>query len=310
MNKADDLFPNGHQRPLGTSCSGARSTMTAARPASALGAVTLGAVTLGLVTTTFYGAVAHAAPVPESEGQVWLPQFPRDVSANGYLMDDLIISGAPFLIGLFIIMVSISMAIGLGVFLIVDGNLWFNSTYDMHETYWNFKKVDEMPDVVRVELNAHQWAWDFRQAGPDGKFNTKDDVVVLNELRVPINRPVLIQIAATDVLHSLYIPNLRVKQDAVPGSINRAWFIATKEGEYEIGCAQHCGIHHYQMSGVVHVMSEDDHKRWVSAMSKVHERGYDPKDTEAHWGWAWSREKDAKEKDGVKTAKREQVNDG
>src|SRR5581483_7940233 len=100
---------------------------------------------------------------------------------------------------------------------------------------------------VRIEVNAHQWAWDVRYTGPDGKFNTADDVTSLNEITVPVDAPVILELASTDVVHSLYIPNLRIKQDVVPGTLTKAWFQATETGQFEIGCAQHCGTHHYKM---------------------------------------------------------------
>ena len=88
---------------------------------------------------------------------------------------------------------------------------------DINKVFWNFDEVEQRPDAVRIEVNAHQWAWDARYAGPDGKFNTKDDIVTLNDIRVPVDTPVLLQLASTDVIHSFYLPNFRVKQDAVPG---------------------------------------------------------------------------------------------
>ena len=69
-----------------------------------------------------------------------------------------------------------------------------------------------------------------RYAGPDGKFNTRDDIVTTNDMRVPVGVPVLLQLAASDVLHSFSLPNFRIKQDAVPGMINRLWFQAKETG--------------------------------------------------------------------------------
>jgi cytochrome c oxidase subunit 2 len=254
------------------------------------------------------------APIRENPGQLLGPQFPRDVSAHGYRIDDLLVISIAALTLLFVIMciwmgwaclkhgpkhkaqytkgdsrksIMMTMALALGVFLVVDGNLWFNSTYDMHDLFWNFDKVDQDPDVVRIELNAHQWAWDTRYAGPDGKFNTRDDIVSLNDIRVPVGRPVLFQISSSDVVHSLYLPNLRVKQDAVPGMITRAWFEAKETGEFDVACAQHCGTHHYLMKARLTIMEQDEFDRWSKSMSQMHAQAFDDKDTDAQWGWDW-----------------------
>jgi cytochrome c oxidase subunit 2 len=191
------------------------------------------------------------------------------------------------------------MGISALIFFVVDGNLWFNSTIDVNTVYWNFGEAEKSPHAVRIEVNAHQWAWDARYAGADGKFNTADDVVTLNDIRVPVGLgadgkpdtaddvPVLFQIASTDVIHSFYLPNLRVKQDAMPGMVTRLWFVATETGEFDIGCAQHCGIHHYKMKGKLTIMPPDEYAAWLKAMSEQHARGFDPTDHEAQWGWEW-----------------------
>ena len=169
----------------------------------------------------------------------------------------------------------------------MDGKLFVATLRDMNDVFWNFSEVDRRPDVVRIEINAHQWAWVARYAGPDGSFGTADDVVTTNDLRVPVGQPVLIQLASTDVIHSLYLPNLRVKRDAVPGMVNGLWFQADQVGQFDFGCAQHCGPNHYKMRGVLTVLSKDDYQRWLREFSEVAQRGYDPEDQEAHWAWAW-----------------------
>jgi cytochrome c oxidase subunit 2 len=173
------------------------------------------------------------------------------------------------------------------IFVAVDGNLFARTISDMNEIFWNFADVDKRPDVVRIEVNAHQWAWVARYAGPDGQFNTADDVVTTNDIRVPLGAPVLIQLASTDVIHSLYLPNFRVKRDAVPGQVNGLWFQAERTGQFEIGCAQHCGPNHYKMRGVLTVMTPTDYQQWLRESAATAQRGFDPDDAEAHWGWAW-----------------------
>jgi len=181
------------------------------------------------------------------------------------------------------------LALAAVVFLVVDGNLFFHSVSDLDRHFWNYAVAEQSPGAVLIELNAHQWAWDLRYAGPDGQFNTADDVVSLNDLRVPVDAPVVLQITSTDVLHSLYLPNFRVKQDAVPGSVTRLWFQAKETGVFEMGCAQHCGPNHYKMRGVLTVLPRAEYDAWLASASADGRRGWDPDDASAHWGWAWRR---------------------
>jgi cytochrome c oxidase subunit 2 len=161
---------------------------------------------------------------------------------------------------------------------------------DLDEVFWNYKTPESHPEAVRIEVNAHQWAWDVRYPGNDGVFKTKDDVVLLNDMRVPVGIPVIVQMASVDVLHSFYLPNLRVKQDVVPGTITRVWFQATEEGEWDIACAQHCGTHHYKMKALLTTLEHEEWNAWMKQASAYAERGYDPDDATAHWGWEWKKE--------------------
>lgn len=181
------------------------------------------------------------------------------------------------------------LAIGIAsfVFFVIDGALFAKSSIDMGEVFWNFERADAEAGVVRIEMNARQWVWDVRYAGPDGRFNTQDDVIKTNDVRVALDRPVLIQIGAVDVVHSLYIPHFRVKQDAMPGTITQAWFTPKRTGRFEIACAQHCGVNHYKMRGLLTVMEPDEFDRWLEIESRDAIQVYVEKDTEAHWGWAW-----------------------
>ncbi|MBX5483449.1 MAG: cytochrome C oxidase subunit II [Myxococcaceae bacterium] len=179
------------------------------------------------------------------------------------------------------------LAVAVGVFLVVDGTFFVESWRILHEQLWNFDIPDRDPRTTRVEVNAHQWAWDFRQPGPDGVFNTADDVVSWNELRVPVDAPVSMQLSSTDVVHSLYLPNFRQKMDAVPGQLNRLWFRPTEPGDFEIACSQHCGVNHYRMRAVLHVMPRAEYDRWLREAAAIAERAHDPDDAEAQWGWPW-----------------------
>jgi cytochrome c oxidase subunit 2 len=173
------------------------------------------------------------------------------------------------------------------VVVVVDANLFAHTVVDMRHVFWNFAAAEENPDAVRIEVQAHQWAWNGRYPGPDGKFNTEDDVVTLNDLRVPVGVPVIVQLASVDVIHSMNLPNFRVKQDAVPGDITRLTFEARTPGEFEIACAQHCGPNHYKMRGVLTVLPTERYRDWLRVAEADARRGYDPDDAEAHWGWDW-----------------------
>ena len=184
---------------------------------------------------------------------------------------------------------SIGVVVGfVGLVLVgVDGTLFVHTLVDMRKVFWNFAAAEERPDVVRIEVEAHQWAWLARYPGPDGKFGTPDDVVTTNDIRVPVGPPVVVQLAAVDVIHSMSLPHFRVKRDAVPGSINKLMFQAKTTGEFEIACAQHCGPNHYKMRGVLTVLPPDRYEEWLAAAEADARRAYDPEDTEAHWGWDW-----------------------
>lgn len=171
--------------------------------------------------------------------------------------------------------------------LVVDGTLFFKTIVDMNGIFWNFSDPLKNPAAVRIEVNAHQWAWTARYPGADGKFNTPDDIVTLNDIRVPTGVPVVVQLASTDVIHSFYLPNFRVKRDAMPGMVNGLTFQAQVPGEYEIACAQHCGPNHYKMRGVLTVLTPEQYREWLATAGAVASRGYDPDDASAHWGWEW-----------------------
>jgi cytochrome c oxidase subunit 2 len=183
-----------------------------------------------------------------------------------------------------------ALLLSLLIFGVVDGNLLCNGLRDVDDVFWNVARAEADPRAVRIEVNAHQWAWDIRYPGPDQTFNTADDIVTLNEVRVPVGVPVIIQLAATDVIHSFALPNFRVKQDAVPGMVNRLWFQARELGDFDIACAQHCGVHHYKMRGRLSVLAPAEFRSWAAQASSLSRRGYDPGDASAHWGWGWHRD--------------------
>jgi cytochrome c oxidase subunit II len=142
---------------------------------------------------------------------------------------------------------------------------------------------------IPVEVTGMQFAWYFRYAGNDGKFGatkmslvdpssgndsaigldtsdpaSKDDVVTAT-MYLPVDRQVDLTLRAEDVIHSLFIPSMRFKQDAVPGLAIKMHFTPKELGDYEIACAELCGLGHYKMHGMLKVVSQADFDKWMSA---------------------------------------------
>jgi cytochrome c oxidase subunit 2 len=161
-------------------------------------------------------------------------------------------------------------------------------------------RVDDMPsptEAVVVEVTGEQFAWNIHYPGPDGVFGrtdvklidlqsnpigldrtdaaAKDDVTTVNQLYLPVNQPVIVRIKSKEVIHSFGVPEFRVKQDAIPGLTIPIWFIPTvttadmrartgKAGfQYEIACAQLCGLGHSRMRGFVTVQTAEEFKTWM-----------------------------------------------
>jgi cytochrome c oxidase subunit 2 len=132
---------------------------------------------------------------------------------------------------------------------------------------WTAIKETSPEPELRVRIQGEQWAWRFTYPGPDGEFGTEDDRETVNELHVPLDSVVGFELAAKDVLHSLWIPALRLKQDAVPGRSIRGWFIPTAPGRYEIICAEICGFGHTLMKGALVVEDREAFQTWLDARS-------------------------------------------
>lgn len=145
------------------------------------------------------------------------------------------------------------------------------------------------PNALVVDVRAEQFGWIARYPGADGIFGRVDparirirdnpmgldptdpassDDVVSRELHLIVNRPVRIRLRSKDVLHSFFIPQFRVKQDAVPGMTVETWFQPTKEGDYEIACAELCGVGHYIMRGKVKVESQQAFDAWLAQQKR------------------------------------------
>jgi cytochrome c oxidase subunit 2 len=150
---------------------------------------------------------------------------------------------------------------------------------------WAKVKSPPPADAMLVEVTGQQFAWNVRYPGPDGVLGrtdyatasqdnpiglmaddpgAKDDVVLLNSLYLPEGRPVRVQIRSLDVIHSFFLPNFRVKQDAMPGMTIEIWFVPKVAGAYDLGCAEHCGLGHYRMRGRVHVVAAADFDRTLA----------------------------------------------
>jgi cytochrome c oxidase subunit 2 len=167
-------------------------------------------------------------------------------------------------------------------------------------------RVDRLPspnEALQVEVTPEQFAWNFHYAGPDGVFGktdiklidlqsnplgldksdpaAKDDVTTVNQLYVPVNKPIIVRLKSKDVIHGFNVPEFRVKQDAVPGLTIPIWFVPTittaemrtrtgkPEFQYEIACAQLCGLGHYRMRGFVNVLTAEEFQKWLDEQVKA-----------------------------------------
>jgi cytochrome c oxidase subunit 2 len=133
----------------------------------------------------------------------------------------------------------------------------------LSRTSWYEIKGGTPPPDYEVRVNAKQFNWDFIYPGPDGKFDTEDDLKLENDLNVPVGKVIKMRLTSRDVIHSFFVPVFRLKQDMMPGREINAWFQATKTGRFEIPCAELCGFGHSGMKGWVTVHSSDEYKRWV-----------------------------------------------
>lgn len=116
---------------------------------------------------------------------------------------------------------------------------------------------------LHIRITGKQFNWEVTYPGPDGKFDTEDDQTFDNEVHVPVDKPVVLHIRARDVIHSVFLPNMRFKQDAVPGREIPQWFQATKTGKFEMPCAELCGFGHSGMKGYLFVHTADEFQQWL-----------------------------------------------
>ncbi len=132
----------------------------------------------------------------------------------------------------------------------------------------NIKGRNSVPaDAIPYTVVAKQFEWNITYAGLDGRLETDDDFTVRNQLHMPVDQAVVLRLTAEEVIHSFFVPAFRVKQDALPGTTINVWFQATEEGDFEIACAELCGLGHYRMKGMVTVHSAEDYQRWLAEQS-------------------------------------------
>ncbi len=184
-----------------------------------------------------------------------------------------------------------------GVVAVIEIALLFGFAFPIWASRVN--DVPKGPEAVQIRVVGQQFAWNIHYPGPDGVFgNTsinlvdeaenpigldrkdefgKDDVFTVNQLHIPVNTPINISLSSKDVLHSFGLPELRVKQDAIPGMVIPVWFEATmtteeflkttigsgREGKgFEIACAQLCGLGHYRMKGFLTIHDDEGYAAW------------------------------------------------
>ena len=149
-------------------------------------------------------------------------------------------------------------------------------------------RVNDLPpesDSTVIHMIAKQFEWHSHYPGDDGRFgrrdislitptnaigldrddpNGADDIVSINQMNMPVDKPVILYLSTMDVIHSLGIAEMRVKQDAIPGMEIPMWWEPTVEGSFEVNCSQLCGLGHYRMRGFVTVQSQSEFDAWLA----------------------------------------------
>jgi cytochrome c oxidase subunit II len=134
---------------------------------------------------------------------------------------------------------------------------------------WSDVKIDLPPAEEQVRIIAQQWAWTFVHAGPDGQLDTGDDIRTVNALNLQVNRLYHFELHSKDVLHSFSVPAFRLKQDAVPGRAIVGWFRPMVTGDFDIQCAEICGIGHGLMPARVRIRSAAAQAAWMETAPRM-----------------------------------------
>jgi len=213
--------------------------------------------------------------------------FPKDVSEHGRTIDNLfnfilVLTGVVFVateMALFYFMWKYdekstkepvkyshgSHALELVWTILPAATLLFIAIYQMEA--WASAKMNAPDMKPLVEVTGRQFNWDYRYPGPDNELYTEDDIVRTDgKLYLPVNEEVLLKITSLDVLHSFFLPNLRMKQDVIPGMEQSMWFKAKETGGYDIVCAELCGWGHYKMKGRVYFLPREQYEEKLEEM--------------------------------------------
>jgi cytochrome c oxidase subunit 2 len=142
------------------------------------------------------------------------------------------------------------------------------------------------PDALTIDVVAQQFLWNVRYPGADGTFGrtdtrlidettnpigldrtdpaAADDILLVNQIVAAVNRPIHVRLHSKDMIHSFFLPHLRVKQDAIPGMMPEVTFVPTREGTFELACAELCGLGHYKMQGLFKVVAPGELERAIA----------------------------------------------
>lgn len=156
------------------------------------------------------------------------------------------------------------MWIYIGMILLFMGDIYI--LLAEHHIWHNVEQTVPEADF-KVAIVGKQWMWMIYYPGPDGELYTADDVMAVNELHLPANKNVVLDLKAVDVLHSVFFPQARFKQDVLPGRTITRWVNLNKEGKFDISCAEICGIGHTIMRGDLYVENE---AKWQESMDKIY----------------------------------------
>jgi cytochrome c oxidase subunit 2 len=131
------------------------------------------------------------------------------------------------------------------------------------QVWYNIKQ--NLPPAERtVQVIGQQWAWSFVHPGADGELGTDDDIATVDELHVEVDTVYHFKLSSMDTLHSFSVPVFRLKQDAIPGRVITGWFEPTLPGEYDIQCAEMCGVGHGIMGARIFVETAEEHEAWLA----------------------------------------------
>jgi cytochrome c oxidase subunit 2 len=175
--------------------------------------------------------------------------------------------------------IAVSLLLGMAMALVAEGGV-VAIGLPVWQEYFG---AERSADAIEIDVTAQQFFWNVRYPGPDGKFGQTrielvdevlnplgrdqadpsgaDDIYLVNQFVVPVGRPVRVRLHSKDMIHSFFLPHLRVKQDVIPGMTPEVTFVPTREGTYELACAELCGLGHYRMQGTFRVVAQTDYER-------------------------------------------------